>query len=237
MLAHHPNIEAPAPETVIWRYIDFERFISLLHTRSLYLCRLDAFKDPWEGSWPRPLVEAVRANWASGQGDQFLRLSHELRTANYVSCWHASQSESAALWDLYAGKSGVAIQSTVSSLQNAISDERDYYIGTVKYVDFDTEVIPEINLLVPPFLKRKSFEHEREIRVLHWAVPPESGNAQPSVADEGYSLAIDPNVLIEKLYIAPSTPSWLMSAFQDICSRFGLAAIATRSSLYDPRVY
>ena len=210
MLAHHPNIEAPAPETVIWRYIDFERFISLLHTRSLYLCRLDAFKDPWEGSWPRPLVEAVRANWAS---------------------------ESAALWDLYAGKSGVAIQSTVSSLQNAISDERDYYIGTVKYVDFDTEVIPEINLLVPPFLKRKSFEHEREIRVLHWAVPPESGNAQPSVADEGYSLAIDPNVLIEKLYIAPSTPSWLMSAFQDICSRFGLAAIATRSSLYDPRVY
>jgi len=237
MLSSHPNIEQPTPETTIWRYIDLERFISLLHTRSLFLCRLDAFRDPWEGSWPRPLVEAVRANWTDGQGDHFLEMSHKLRVANYVSCWHASQSESAALWDLYSGKSGVAIQSTVGALQSSISDEKNYYIGTVKYIDFDTEPVPELNLLVPPFLKRKSFEHEREIRVLHWQVPTNSNGVQPAIAAENHSLVIDPNVLIDKLYIAPSSPSWLTQALQDLCKRFGLSASVTRSSLYDPHVY
>jgi hypothetical protein len=237
MLSGHSHIEQPTPETIIWRYIDLERFISLLHTRLLYLCRLDAFRDPWEGSWPKPLVEALKANWTDGQGDQFIEISNKLRTANYVSCWHASQSESAALWDLYSGKSGVAIQSTVGALIGSISDEKKYYIGTVKYIDFDTEHISDLNFLVPPFLKRKSFEHEREVRVLYWHPPNVSSGVQPTIAAENYALSIDPNVLIEKLYIAPSSPSWLTQAMQDLCLRFGLSATVTRSSLYDPRVY
>lgn len=237
MLSTHANIETPATETTIWRYLDLERFISLLHTRSLFLSRLDAFRDPWEGTWPRAVVDGVRAHWDKKNGDQFLEMSQTLRIANYVSCWHASESESAALWDLYSGKSGVAIQSTVRSLQSAITDDKEYYIGKVSYVDFDTQPVPDLNLLVPPFLKRKSFEHEREIRVLHWLVPTDANGVQPSLAAESYSLTIEPDVLVERLYVAPSAPSWLPEALQELCRRFDLAADVTRSSLYDPRIY
>lgn len=237
MLLSHPNIEQPSPDTTIWRYIDLERFISLLHTRSLYLCRLDAFRDPWEGSWPTSLVQAIKANWPAERGNQFLAKSNDLRAANFVSCWHTSESESAALWDLYSGKSGVAIQSTVASLTSAITDSKDYYIGVVKYIDFDTADIPELNLLIPPFFKRKSFEHEHEIRVLHWDPQCDSTRFQPAMVAKNHSLTLDPNVLIKKLYIAPSSPSWLKNALQDLCSRFNLSAIVTKSSLYDQRVY
>jgi hypothetical protein len=237
MLSSHPNIELPPPETTIWRYMNLEKFISLLYTRSLFLCRLDAFRDPWEGTWPRPLIDAARANWANGQADGFLDLSQRARNFNYVSCWHASQSESAALWDLYSGKSGVAIQSTVKSLQDSISDEKDYYVGTVKYIDFDTEPVSELNLLVPPFLKRKSFEHKQEVRVLHWVAPSQSAESHSISEVENHSLTVDPSVLIEKLFISPSSPSWLAQALQELCRRFDLSTAVTKSSLYDPRVY
>lgn len=237
MQSDHPHIEKPAPETTIWRYIDLERFISLLHTRSLFLCRLNAFRDPWEGTWPRSVVEGVRANWPPGNGDNFLANTHTLRTANYVNCWHASQSESAALWDLYSGKPGVPIKSSVRLLQSSITDEKEYYIGNVKYSDFDTEPVPQLNMLIPTFLKRKSFEHEREIRVLHCAASSSAVSGKPDIAVESHSLAIDPNVLLEQLYIAPSSPAWLTQSVQELCRRFDLSVNVKRSSLYDPHVY
>lgn len=237
MLLDHPYIEKPAPETTIWRYIDLERFISLLHTRSLFLCRLDAFRDPWEGTWPRSVVEGVKTNWTEGRGDNFLKMTNNLKTSYYVSCWHSSRSESAALWDLYSGKSGVAIKSSVKLLQNSITDTKEHYVGHVKYSDFDTAPVPELNLLIPPFLKRKSFEHEREIRVLHWDTKADSKTGMPETPPESHSLTIDPNVLIDKLYIAPSSPAWLASSVQELCRRFDLAIEVQRSSLYDARIY
>lgn len=237
MLSNHPHIENPAPETTIWRYIDLEKLLSLLHNRSLFLCRLDAFRDPWEGSWPRRVVEAARTNWPAVQVDGFLELSRQIKSSIYVSCWHSSQHESAALWDLYSGKSGVAIRSTVGALQRSISDEKSYYIGKVKYIDFDTEPTPELNVLVPPFLKRKSFEHEREIRVMYWQTPDASQAARSSIIADNHALTIDPNTLIENLYISPSSPSWLTESLQDVCRRFDLSAAVTRSSLYDEHIY
>lgn len=237
MISSHPHIEKPHDDTVIWRYIDLEKFISLLHTRSLFLCRLDDFKDQWEGSWPKPIVEALKTNWQAGPADHFLQVSSRLRCTHYVSCWHASPSESAALWDLYSGRSGVAIRSTVRSLIASISDTKDYYLGWVKYIDFDKYDVPELNMLVPPFYKRKSFEHEREIRVLHWDVPGGRSEDIPRDAAKNHRLSIDPSVMVEQLYISPASPEWLVSAIGEVCRRFGLSAPVTKSELYDPRVY
>jgi hypothetical protein len=233
MLAAHPYIETPHADTRIWRYLDLERLIALLHSKSLHLCRLDNFRDTWEGTWPKSVVDAVRADW-KGDGGGFLEMSNILRRASYVSCWHESNTESAALWDLYGGKSGVAIQSTMWSLQQSITDERAFHVGRVRYVDFENEPTPTLNLLVPPFLKRKSFEHEREVRVLLWSVP-ESMNFSDSAQSQ--ALALDPNKLIQSIYISPSSPSWLVEPLQELCKAHGVLAAVTRSSLYDPRIY
>ncbi len=37
-------------ESMIWRYMDFTKFVSLLDRASLFLCRADRLEDPFEGS-------------------------------------------------------------------------------------------------------------------------------------------------------------------------------------------
>ena len=236
MLIDHPNIEQPPDETVIWRYVDLERFIALLHTQTLSLCRIDRFEDPWEASWPQPLVDAARQNWGAA-AQPFLDFSTRARAASFVSCWHESTTDSAALWGLYAGKSGVAIRSSVASLEKAIRDNKDFYIGRVRYIDFESEPPSELNLSIPPFLKRKSFEHEREIRVLHWHMPMDQDRVAWEQSAERNQLGMDPETLIESLYLAPSCPPWLLPSVQELCRRFNVSAQVVRSSLYDPRVY
>ena len=230
MLATNPRIETPPDDSVIWRYMDLERFLALLTSEALHLCRIDCFRDPWEGSWPQSVIDGARKNWQEGSADQFMRMSDETRKRLFVSCWHESANESAALWDLYTNRSGVAIQSSVGSLRRSISDLRDYFVGRVRYVDFDKEPTPELNVLVPPFLKRKSFEHEKELRVLYW-----QADANPAADD--HSLKLDTNVLIERLYVSPTSPPWLVPSLERLCARFGISAKTSRSSLYDPRVY
>lgn len=50
-LESHPNLIIPPNETVLWRYMDFARFIDLLERRVLWFPRADQFDDPLEGTW------------------------------------------------------------------------------------------------------------------------------------------------------------------------------------------
>lgn len=43
--------------STIWRYLDLEKFRSLLETKSLFFCRADKFSDPFEGSLPKREAE------------------------------------------------------------------------------------------------------------------------------------------------------------------------------------
>ena len=52
MYEDHPNFSPPEPGAVLWRYMDFTKFVSLLDTQSLYLARADQLSDPFEGSFP-----------------------------------------------------------------------------------------------------------------------------------------------------------------------------------------
>ncbi|MFN8224152.1 MAG: hypothetical protein U0R50_13000 [Gaiellales bacterium] len=58
--ATHPVFNAPPDDTVVWRYIDLAKLISLLDHRALYFARADTLGDPHEGALPAPTSEAAR---------------------------------------------------------------------------------------------------------------------------------------------------------------------------------
>ena len=73
------------------------------------------------------------------------------------------------MWDLYIkGTEGVAIQSTFRSLTESFSLHADdsIFVGEVSYIDYENDWMPEGNLFYAFMHKRKSFEHERELRAL-----------------------------------------------------------------------
>ncbi len=50
---YHENFIPLEPNTIIWRYLDFEKYKSLLENKALFFCRADKFIDPFEGSLPK----------------------------------------------------------------------------------------------------------------------------------------------------------------------------------------
>lgn len=239
MYQTHPEVDTPPDDTVIWRYVDLEKLVALLHSRSLYLCRLDHLRDPWEGLWPPAMAQVFtrgKNETGAAQGKDFVRWMNGLRMLFYASCWHENSGESAAFWDQYKNSRGVAIRSTIGRLiKSTTSSKVPFFIGRVQYRDYADVDFPldSTNAIRPAFLKRKSFEHEREVRVLLWH-PLANPESDFKSIQESYGIDVDATILIESIYISPESPTWLVEPLREVLRRFDLAGVPVRrSDLYD----
>ena len=245
MYQQHDNFIPPANSNQkIWRYIDITKFLDLLNSNSLFFTRTDLFEDIFEGSLTKKSVE-VRTRFYEQLDKEsevptdytpefFKRYNSSLKYEVALNCWHMNDFESAAMWRLYLkSNEGIAIQSTYARLLSCFSDtEIPIYIGKVKYIDYDSHFIDIGNLLSPFLHKRRSFEHENELRCLVWQnQPPES--ATFSLESGGVKIKIDLTELVEKVYISPSSPSWLTILLKDIIQKFNLNFPLINSRLED----
>ncbi|WP_296187819.1 hypothetical protein [Pseudomonas sp. UBA1879] len=238
MYASHSQFNTPPDDTVIWRYMSVEKYLSLLHTKSLFMCRLDRFEDPWEGAYS----VGYESSNPETREVQAIR-----RGFLFVNCWHANEHESAAMWDLYATRhAGVAIKTTIGSLKNSIIAPGEIFIGAVRYEDYSV-YIPNLagNVLFPALVKRRSFSHEHEIRLL--ALNYENSKWHSTDSEYpyyGYSVPgtlsmvceVDLNLLLKDVMFSPSMPDWLFETLKDVSGRFNIWPNHTKSSLYDRQV-
>jgi hypothetical protein len=93
------------------------------------------------------------------------------RFNQFASCWQASEHESDALWKLYApGGARIAIVSTMERIVQSVdlTPHAHGIPGQVEHADFDNRDMRRETgrhtIIRPGHLKRKSFEHEREVR-------------------------------------------------------------------------
>jgi hypothetical protein len=212
---------APDPDILISRYMDFTKYVSMLAKRALYFCRSDKLGDSFEGSVPM-------RNWEAEQKEN-LRASgirKHFRNVVHVNCWHMNPVESMAMWNCYA-RPGIAIQSSCSRLRNSFPDT--YAIGTVKYIDYRTDEIPRKDLFSPYFHKRRSYEHERELRVLRSAVQP-----PPEEPKDGIWAEVDLLQLISAVYVSPGSPTWFRELVIEVSNRYELSRPVLPSGLDTP---
>src|SRR6056300_1352601 len=120
------------------------------------------------------------------------------------------------MWKLYlTGKEGVAIQSTFKRLKDSFKVNKvdKIYIGFVKYIDYEKDSIPERNIFNPFLYKRKSFEHEKELRaiIMKFALAEQTRGKHILYVDPewiGNYVKSDLNILIEKIVVSPTAPDW-----------------------------
>lgn len=213
---------------------------------SLDLERLDKADPPNQDSY---MQEAVQ--WAEQPRQMRAVTMKYYRQWFYVNSWHMNEHESAAMWRLYAKtEEAIAIQTTYARLRDCLPSEVDVrgygpvniYIGEVQYIDYDTDWMPEWNLLQPIVHKRKSFEHERELRAVIFDSSSASrpGDTTYSRKNQSVGLPVEVslNDLIEAVYVAPTAPSWFRDLVAAITGKFGLAhKPVIRSSLGQDPVY
>jgi hypothetical protein len=111
-------------------------------------------------------------------------------------CWYAADIESMAQWHVYA-EDGVAICSTPKRIRRALK-EHVVDSGLIGAVRYDCDIRDDSTFLRPYLVKRKYYEHEKEVRLV---LP-----AEPRDQMIGLLLPIDARELISEIRISPLLP-------------------------------
>jgi hypothetical protein len=256
----HPVLKQPEDREIkIWRYMDFTKLVFTLEESGLFFPRLDRLGDPFEGSVPRKNVVARLEQWKPYYGEKtanafqigFAQFFQWQKQWTYVNCWHMNEFESAAMWRLYArSEEAICIQSTYQCLRESLDKapcrEGDgVFLGTVEYIDYDGECVPDDWPLRHVVHKRRSFAHEQELRAIVWRCPefPDRAtiNIPPDTSKEDYPenlpkdgiwIKLDLERLVENIYVAPASPKWFHHLVEKVVNRYGLHK-PVRQSLLD----
>lgn len=235
MASEHETFNSPSdPETKIWRYMSFAKLVSMLDKRTLYFARPDTFNDPHEGYFSGAPIRVTRDDMVRNKetdAQKYLRgliaswgwVGAMARQTCYVNCWHVNDVESDGLWRLYGGDLSqmVCIQSTYKLLWDCTGP--DVFIGVVKYVDYSKDDVPPLNLFNLLLHKRRSFEHERELR----AITTKPG--EPSVPGVHHSVSLEK--LIESVSLPPGASGWYEATVKSVLTKYGLNVPVNRSVL------
>lgn len=147
------------------------------------------------------------------------------------------------MWNVYIRSgSGVAIRSTFDRLKTSLAaNETTVYAGRVEYIDYSKESLPGRNLYSPVIHKRKSFEHEAELRavVAEW-VKNEDGSYfdfEASAWDVGVEVEVDLGILVERIHVSPTAPEWFAGLVAAVTARYGFTWGVTQSLLLEDPLF
>jgi hypothetical protein len=232
----HPVVKMPSgserpDDTVIWRYMSFVKFVSMLQEHALFFARPCKFNDQWEGLCPPSHVRndrlfAKMCDMPPQKCEaEIKRRLQRHRFGHFVSCWNIGAHESDAMWRLYGlAPEGVAIQSTVGSVKKCLRPDDS---GAVNYYDPGHDLkLESIFGLSDILFKRKTFAWENEYRF--WFDDDEilerigRGEAIDEAAlPHGKSVQIsDMQELIKRIAVAPGARDDFIRLVKDVCGTY-----------------
>lgn len=97
-------------------------------------------------------------------------------------------------------------------------------IGMVRYIDYQTERIPESNYLAPALHKMKSFAHENEMRAVYVDFPHLHHVAKHGAdpGDTGRWVRVDLAQLLEHVVVCPDAPKWIKDLVKSVLKKYDL---------------
>ena len=243
-------------QSIIWRYMTFEKFCWLIEKSLLRHTRLDQFEDPFEGA----VTNAYARMRDRGELEPYFSLrEHEpwvfksLRCRQFATCWHASEHESDAQWKLYsAGGAGVAVVSTMTRLRDSVDlSPRKGILADISYVDFENHGMRRQTggrtAIRPGHLKRKSFEHEKEVRGIiltdlivegeSFAMDEAFLEKQRLLQPEFIDAKVDLKGLVQEIVVSPIAKPFVEELVRIVTERHSLDHLVRRSELLKSPAY
>lgn len=229
------NLEECEYDNHIYRIISYERFVELFDNRKNTLVKPKLWEDTFENF-------ALKSKLKFPNGSEILLDTHERL---YGQCWTTSKA-SDAMWRIYShNKKSIRIRTTVDKLLTSLSNDNvdkamtEACIGKVEYKS-ESKIMALAkkaftksgqmtfgSLFRTLLVKRKAFEHEKEIRLiqLDW------GKELPQ--NDIFSYEIDPHELITQIMIDPRiSDQEFKKITNDIRQRTGYQGEIKKSLLY-----
>ncbi|OTG79078.1 hypothetical protein B9T31_17425 [Acinetobacter sp. ANC 4558] len=238
------------PNTKIWRYMDFTKFLDIILNKRLYLRRIDKFNDAYEGYISEQFKKALHQSYSSVEKlgfdarrakENHLRAQSLLPAYSYASCWYLDELESREMWKTYGiEKNSVAICTTVKHLHDSIIDVGDSYNFYFEKIDYEEKKEISSNWLEVAFRKNTNFAFEQEFRVLgvmsrgianlfHPQV-----NSLPKINDInnpfGIHVWVDVQSLVQEVYVSPEADVYFKSILEDVLDIAGHGKIVCKPS-------
>lgn len=257
-LEPHPDCDWPENhECVVWRYMDFTKFVYMLECKSLFFTSIKNLDDKYEGMPTRiasGLIGLIPDENMRNMHIEALGLMPQLTKIIYVNCWTKSNNEIATMWKSYANTSySLAIKSTFGRIQKSFTEnKRGRLFGSlIKYKDYDGDYFEFGSLFNCVTHKRKEFESESEFRVMYeypWDVlypdTTQSRSDQPKELDlkrlnnmpRGLDLKVNLDLLITEVVLGPNTKPWFEDLVRLLLKKHSLNKKISNSRIdADPR--
>lgn len=184
----------------LWRYVDFWKFLDLINNSKLFFSTVELMGDQNEGRIPDFIYEEIKKQNPHNpqNADAYKEFTEILyRKKILISSWSANESESFAMWKMYAKeKLGIGIKTSLENLKLAFKNvEKDIYIGEVNYFDENFPKYDISNTFFTFLNKHKYYEFENEVRCV---------TVQNSKETNYKLIDVDLNELIQEIYISPA---------------------------------
>lgn len=253
MYKEEPILQTPADNALIWRYMDFTKYVSLLDKGLLFFASVDILRelDKHEGSYPYPNIHEIYGDMPAEAAEAKMSIS-ESGSQKYIAanCWHVSEHESNDMWKIYAPcGNGIAICVSFEDLKRSFDGtDEDIYVGMVKYIDRQKEKVPDKTSWELAFYKGREYESEKELRLcvrkkLQW---PDSSQKHLDAKEFPRLMKIQPGPfdstlggiyvktcltrLIRKVYISRGSPEWFKELVGSIMQKYGLEKVVVMRS-------
>jgi len=234
MFQVHPEFEQPEDSAILWRYVDLARYADLLLKKQLFFSRADRFEDPFEG---RMSKTSINESLDDIDKIEEVKRQNEKRTEITISSWHHNNSESYAMWKIYAkGSYGIALQTTLADLKRSFdATDKPIYIGKINYYDDNAQPIRVHNNSFIPFLrKRMIYKYENEVRCCYILSPyAEQFEWQQQDDYNGVFIDVDLNAMIERVYISPYSPAWIGDIVKGLNKKFQFEKEVVHSKVFE----
>jgi hypothetical protein len=233
-----PDQPPLSDDTVVWRYMGFDKFIYLLANEWLYFSRLTNLLDKEEMMIPvfNELREMENGGGCLPDYNAKKEKCDELVENIFVNCWAEGDGESFAQWKIY-GEAGVAVKSTVAHLKRSIQfrtvDPKEVFITRVNYANS----VDNLDLHKLVGTKRKPYTFENEIR-MYFEFDEGWGGISRHLGHRplGREIKIDLDVLIDSIYISPFAGQWMIQPVRRLLSKMGRKALGKKVDGSDIRL-
>jgi hypothetical protein len=170
-----PFASKPPESKYLWhlfsyKYLDTK--LSMFLKGGLWMARLDAFKDEFEGKLPQANIGLLNMLLSRDQADYTQKEYEHAARLGYASCWHMSNGDpDPEIWKRKFGNNhkGIALRTTFQELSAQLGylvmPGGPGYISEVQYIDHQTTAIPEAQTVDVAFRVRREYAYQREARV------------------------------------------------------------------------
>lgn len=217
MISYHKDlISAILPlneNTVIWRYMNFQKFQYLINRSMLYFARIDSMVQQEELTVSEKDAYNYRLSY-----EDLLSVCERDRQRYFVNCWCIAEKEERFMWDKFIQGDGIAIKTTIGSLIQSDMSDKKIYISPVQYLNYEDSVlpVPEHNAFWIVVSKPDSFKEEHELRLFYH---------EDSLKADHIDTPVCLKTLIQEIRVSPFSQNDFLNSVKSTLNKVGLGTI------------